>query len=48
MRDVFHCSPSELYEQDAEDIATVLTVLEAEATVQRIKNRRGKVDTDGD
>lgn len=41
MRDVFHCTPSELYEQDADAIAAVLTMLEAEATVERIKGRRG-------
>lgn len=48
MRDVFHCTPSELYEQDAEAIAAVLEMLDAEATVRRIKGRRGgRVDVDG-
>lgn len=43
MRDVFHCTPSELAEQDAEEIATVLELLEAEATVARMRKeqRRG-------
>ena len=41
MRDVFHCTPSALYEQDAEDIAVVLTLLDAEATVRRMQNRSG-------
>jgi len=42
MRDIFHCTPSELYEQDAESIAGVLAMLEAEATVKRIKRRSGR------
>lgn len=48
MRDVFHCTPSALYEQDAEDIAAVLAMLEAEAAVQRIKRRaRGGAEMGG-
>lgn len=39
MRDVFHCTPSALYEQDAADIARVMAVLEAE---QVIAERRKK------
>lgn len=30
-RDVFHCTPSELAAQDADDILTTLALLEAEA-----------------
>ncbi len=43
MRDVFHCTPSELWEQDAEDVLTVLELLEAEVTVARLRKeqRRG-------
>lgn len=45
MRDVFHCSPAELYEQDAEDIATVLTLLEAEDVVRKLRHnaRSGEI-----
>lgn len=47
MRDVFHCTPSELAEQDAEDVATVLELLEAEAQVAKLRKeqkRGGVVD----
>lgn len=49
MRDVFHCTPAELAEQDAEDIATVLELLDAEATVARLRKeqKRGGVIDDG-
>lgn len=45
MRDVFHCTPSELAEQDAEDVMLVLELLEAEATVARLRKeqKRGGV-----
>lgn len=47
MRDVFHCTPSELAEQDAEDVMLVLELLDAEATVARLRKeqkRGGVVD----
>lgn len=37
MRDVFHCTPSELAEQRAEDVQTVLLLLDVEATVRRMR-----------
>lgn len=37
MRDVFHCTPSELYEQNAEDVALVLLMLESEDVVKRLR-----------
>jgi len=43
MRDVFHCTPAELGEQDYETVMTVLVCLEAEATVR--KSREGKKKT---
>jgi hypothetical protein len=46
MRDVFHCTPSELYEQSAEDIALVLALLEAEDVVRRLR-KEGRLDGDG-
>jgi hypothetical protein len=33
-RDVFHCTPAQLYECDADDIIAALAILEAEATVK--------------
>ena len=40
MRDVFHCTPSALYEQDATDIARIMAVLEAENTVNERRRRK--------
>lgn len=40
MRDVFHCTPAELAEQDAEAVLAVLACLSAEAFVE--KSRKGK------
>jgi len=34
---VFHCTPSELAEQDADDILTALALLEAEAMYRKAK-----------
>ena len=39
MRDVFHCPPSVLYEQDADAVTMVLTMLEAEAENQRSRDK---------
>ena len=36
-RDVFHCTPRELAEQDADDILTALALLEAEAMYRKAK-----------
>lgn len=35
MRDVFHCTPSELADQDADAVLTVLALLEAEAMYRK-------------
>jgi hypothetical protein len=40
MREVFHCTPAALYEQSADDVSMVLTMLEAEAENQRSSNRK--------
>lgn len=40
MRDVFHCTPSELAEQDADDVMTVLALLQAEGTYRKRMERR--------
>jgi len=37
MRDVFHCTPSELEAQDANAVLTVLALLEAEAILRKRK-----------
>ena len=39
MRDVFHCTPSALAEQDHRDVMIALTCMEAEAFVR--KSREG-------
>lgn len=40
MRDVFHCTPSALYKQDADDIAQVIAVLEAEAVIAKRRMKK--------
>ena len=40
MRDVFHCTPNELAEQDADDVLTVLALLQAESTYQKRMDRQ--------
>lgn len=48
MRDIFHCTPSELYEQSAEDVSTVLTLLQAEDVVQRLRHNALSGGMDGE
>ena len=38
MKDIFHCTPSELKAQKPADIAAVLTCMEVEARVAKIKS----------
>lgn len=40
MRDVFHCTPSALAEQDADDVMTVLALLEAEGAYRKRLERK--------
>lgn len=42
MREVFHCTPAALYEQSADDVTMVLTMLEAEAENQRSRDKTRK------
>ena len=39
-RDVFHCTPSELYDEDASVVQTFLDVLDAEGQYQKMKARK--------
>jgi hypothetical protein len=41
MRDVFHCTPSELAEQDADAVLTVLTLLQAETMYRKRSSADG-------
>jgi hypothetical protein len=38
-RDVFHCTPSQLRQEDAEDILSALACLEAEAKVRQAQEK---------
>lgn len=40
-RDVYHCTPSELAAQDAEDVLTTLALLEAEAKYRQARGAMG-------
>lgn len=40
MRDVFHCTPSALYNEDAADIARVMAVLEAESIIAKRRQHK--------
>jgi hypothetical protein len=40
-RDVYHCTPSELAAQDAEDVLLTLAMLEAEARYRQARGAMG-------
>lgn len=40
MRDVFHCTPAALAEQDADAVLTVLALLQAEQMYRERQNER--------